>query len=277
MGAPVPLPARSARGRDVLARPTLVCTTHDPDGLVLRLATDESLRAILDVFDAFTLACSPETTGEVERSLGRSGIVVVRRGGERLDLYRAALAAGAEGHGHLLYADFDRLLHWQRAYPAELATAAETAARADFTLFGRTKRAFASHPACQRLTEGPVNELFRHLFRLAPETDIFASCWGLSRGAAAHLLDAPVAAGTAFYALWPAMLLRAGFGFRFSAVEGLEWETPDAHGDEIARLGYEAWLATFESARQWNLRSEMSAQWIVELLRLWESSPELRT
>lgn len=259
-----------------MARPVLVCTTHDPTGLVLRLAGAESLRAIGDVFGSCTVACSLETTGDLEPALGRARIAVVRQGGDRLDLYRAALAAGAAAGDYVLYADFDRLLHWQRAYPAELEELARREPRPPFTVVGRTARAFASHPACQRLTEGPVNELFRHLFALPPDTDVFASCWLMSRRAATFLLDAPVAAGTAFYAVWPATLLRAGFGLSYLAAEGLEWETPDAHAADIARLGYDAWLARFESPRQWRLRAEMSAQWVTELLRLAETSREVR-
>jgi len=248
-----------------LAPPVLVCTTHDPTGAVLRLATEEALQAIVDVFGACTVVCSEESTADVEPALSRSGVAVVRRGGERLDLYRAALAAAGE---YVMYADFDRLLHWERSYPAELEEIARREPRPELTIIGRTARAFDSHPACQRLTEGPANELFRHLFDVPPDTDVFASCWILGRRAAAYLRDAPVAPGTAFYALWPAMLLRAGFGPGYLAAEGLEWETPDAHTDDIARLGYDAWHARFESSGQWLQRAEMSAQWITELLRL---------
>lgn len=248
--------------------PILVCTLHDPLGVVLDLATDDILGGVRATFARVAVVCSAETDSRAELILTRHGFIASRLSAHRLELYQAALRAGVQSADYLMYVDFDRILHWQRTYPSELARVARLVTDGPFTVFGRTARAFASHPACQRLTEGAASEIFRHLYPVPPETDIFASCWGLSAPAAHMLLDAPMPSGSAFYALWPAYLVLRGMRFRYVAVDGLEWETPDVFASEIAASGYEDWLRRFETADQWRSRVEMSAEWVSELVRL---------
>lgn len=246
--------------------PALVCTMHDPTGALLSLATDDLLATLARLFSSVSVVCTPTTLREAERRLEAAGVTVERSDGKILPAYQRALRLGIARAAHLLYADFDRLIHWQRTYPRELETVAAEIAEVELTVCGRTPRAFATHPACQRLTEGPVNELVAHLYRQPPCTDIFASCWGLSRSAATLLVDLALPPDGTLYLVWPLALWRRGVSWRYIATEGLEWETPDVHAEAIASGGYDAWLQQFESPQQWLRRTDMSASWLRALI-----------
>ena len=64
---------------------------------------------------------------------------------------RAALELALEWDpAAILFCDFDRVLHWAECYPDGLARVVTDLAARDFTVLGRTARAFASHPRIQR-------------------------------------------------------------------------------------------------------------------------------
>ena len=60
----------------------------------------------------------------------------------------------------VMYCDFDRALHWAEYYPQELREVVRTITACDFTVLGRTPRAFATHPRIQRDTEAIINHVF---------------------------------------------------------------------------------------------------------------------
>jgi hypothetical protein len=107
-----------------------------------------------------------------------------------------------------------------------------------------------------------------------PGADPFSGAYMLSRRALEAILASDAPRDESFYAeafLAPA---RADCSFDLWTVEGLEWETPDHHRAEIAAQGYEAWLAGFQSPRQWEQRARMLAMWI-ERVRAYLGSKHL--
>ncbi len=253
-------------------KPALVCTTYDPTGRVLALATPDRMALLRATFEQVVVVCGLPTSSNAESLLGAFGVEVRRRDCQRLGLYRAAVQAGIERADHFMYVDFDRVLHWSASYPDELRAMAAILKGADFTLLGRTPRAFNTHPACQRLTEGPVNALAQYLFPKHPPIDLFGASWGLSRAAANILISAKLDDDSSFYAAWPALLWRASVASDYVATEGLEWETPDFFAHDVERMGLTGWLATFESAEQWQQRVTMAAEWVRVLLAIAEGT-----
>src|SRR5690606_40415108 len=78
-------------------------------------------------------------------------------------------------------------VHWIEHYPDELRQGAGAIQQYDFTVLGRTPRAFASHPGVQRDTEGIINTVFARVSGLA--WDMGSGSRGLSRRAIAALND----------------------------------------------------------------------------------------
>ena len=67
-------------------------------------------------------------------------------------------------------------------YPEELRRVAQQITQFDFTILGRTPRAFATHPRIQRDTEAIINHVFERVSDRAWDTG--AGARGLSRRAA---------------------------------------------------------------------------------------------
>jgi len=252
--------------------PVLVCTAHDSTGELLKVATPELIRELTRVFPQMSVVCTDSTVPDFEHVLARGGIAVQRMKTSRLGLYNRAISIGASQSDFLFYADFDRLLHWQRSYPEELADCARAASQAPFTLFGRSTRAFDTHPECQRLTEGSVNDVARHLFHLDADVDLFAACWGMAKSVAQQLVITPLAADVSFYSVWPSLVWKSGARWAYRSTEGLEWETPDVHATEIQAHGREAWLQQFESSSQWRFRVAMATVWTRGLIAVADGS-----
>lgn len=158
-----------------------------------------------------------------------------------------------------MYCDADRALHWVCEHPGELTQVAEGLERRDFTVLGRTDRAFSTHPRPQRDTEAIVN----HAFRIVSgrHWDVMAGARGLSRRAAAEIVRGCLDDGISTDVSWPLHLDSAGgFSLGYTATEGLEFETADRHGVEIAAAGGHAeWLRQLdEDLPGWLHRLEMA-------------------
>lgn len=246
--------------------PTLVSTQHDPEGRL----TDQ-IRRVWPVLAATFQQVAIQATcasqaGAIE--LLRAGGAIVyhetsaefngldRLGGTRRAALELGLRAGADW---LLFCDFDRALHWAEFHPAELAQLAANLGQHDFTVLGRTERAFASHPRTQRDTEMIIN----HVFALASKQawDVTAAARGLSRRAAEALLAGCPDQSIGTDVSWPLFLMRAGgFKLGYSATEGLEFETADRYADQIAAAGgRERWIEWIDAdPRQWAMRVELA-------------------
>ena len=245
----------------------LAATHHDPDGRLVA-QTQRVLPALAAGFHGVSVLLTPQTVEQGARALADGGALVrwaaagLPVGHLHLGLWRRlALGAALEQlpeATHLLFCDLDRALHWAEQYPDELRSARGFAQAHDCTVFGRTRRAFASHPRAQRDTEALAN----HGFALASGLpwDVMTAARGLSR-AAAELIVATCNDDTVGSdCSWPLLCRRAGMRLGYQETEGMEFETLDRFPDEVAALGgAQAWLDRFDAdPRQWAMRLELA-------------------
>ncbi len=150
---------------------------------------------------------------------------------------RAAVQLALQGPcPFILYCDFDRILHWMEFQPEELNDVAQRLARYDFTVLGRTTRAFATHPRIQRDTEAIINHVFERVSGWAWDTG--AGARGLSRRAAEAIVTGCLDDQVSNDVTWPLCLYqRGGFTLGHIKTEGLEFETPDRYPAEVAQAG----------------------------------------
>lgn len=189
-----------------------------------------------------------------ETSAEFSGFAKV--GGSR----RAALELGLQaGAGALLFCDFDRALHWAEFYPSELAAVVAQIGAHDFTVLGRSARAFGTHPRIQRDTETIINHVYAQISGRA--WDVTAAARGLTARAAAALLAGCPDQSIGVDLAWPLFLQRAGgFSLGYIATEGLDFETADRFADQIAAAGgRERWIEQLDAdPQQWAFRLELA-------------------
>jgi hypothetical protein len=192
----------------------------------------------------------------VEQETPDGPIGYTRLGRTRRAAIRLALRMGAE---LILSIDLDRALHWAEYYPQELAATVTGMTEHDFTVIGRTPRAFDSHPRIQRDTEALINHVFSLVSRHA--WDVTAATRGLTRRAAEAILTGCLDEGISTDVSWPLFLHKAGeFSIGYLATEGMEFETADRYGEEIAAVGGHAqWIARLDAdPRRWAHRVELA-------------------
>jgi hypothetical protein len=236
---------------------------HDPGG---RLAGQikRTLPTLTRVFAAIAVRATDTTPPASLDPLRMAGAHIAAAPLDNHNLLgrprRGALAIGLEtGADTMLMCDLDRALHWAERYPHELAQAAEFITRYDFTVLGRTPRAFASHPRIQRDTEAIANTVFAAVSGRA--WDCLAAARGLSRRAAQAILAGCPDETVGTDLSWTLFLAReGGFSMGYLETEGLEFETPDRFGEEIAAAGgLERWLAQLDAdPRQWAMRLDLA-------------------
>ena len=138
------------------------------------------------------------------------------------------------------------------ALPARVARLGASASPPWYVCLGRTARAFATHPAAQRLPEMATN---RALSAAAGRPlDAAAGAAWLTPEAAEIILAGSREPTAATDLEWPALILRQDPSrLRGLRCEGLEWETPDFHAAEIISAGgLAAWTrATFDTPAMW--------------------------
>jgi hypothetical protein len=244
----------------------LAATHYDPEGRMAEQIT-RILPALTRVFGGLAIqAAYASQPGTLDR-LRAAGALVRQEavpefnglpslGGARRSALELALQLDTQ---HILFCDFDRVLHWAEYHPDELARVVAAIAAHDFTVLGRTARAFASHPRIQRDTEAIIN----HVYSLASGStwDVTAAARGISRRAAAAILDGCPDQTIGTDVSWPLFLQRAdGFALGYIATEGLEFETADRFGDQIEQAGGLAnWIAQLDrSPQQWAFRLELA-------------------
>ncbi len=247
----------------------LVSTLHDPGGRMLE-AAERLLGRVADLYEAVVVVPTVDTSPRLLRALaGTTTVAPLAESSGAIGVGRRhALRLGlATGAGHLHYCDLDRLLHWIGSYPEELAAVLESIRQYDYLILGRTRRAFATHPRVQRDTEAITN----HAYSIwhGATVDVTAGSCGVSRRAADRLLRRSTAPTNATDAEWPAIIkLSAGYAVGYLETEGLEFETPDYFGDEIAAAGsLEEWL---------DRRSKPLDAWIARTRLALESMEALR-
>jgi hypothetical protein len=247
----------------------LVATLHDPRGIALALLDleIEVITTALSTYPLVVVATSPATDDRVTTRLQQLGVHVVP-GGQTGEGRRAALTAAGADQPACFSCDFDRWLHWARFWPDELAALPARVARLGtgkrispwYVCLGRTARAFATHPAAQRLPETATN---RALSVVAGRPlDAAAGAAWLTPEAAEIILAGSCEPTAATDLEWPALILRHDPGrLRGLRCEGLEWETPDFHAAEITIAGgLAAWTrATFDTPTMWAARLQLAA------------------
>lgn len=244
-------------------RVALAVTENDPAGRLYGQAI-RLLPRLLRVFGAVCVQATVETSPRSVEALRAAGVLVrqhatdghLRLGRAR----RAAVELGLQlGSSHVLFCDFDRVLHWAEFHLDELEAVAARLPEHDFTVLGRTARAFDTHPRVQRDTESIVNTVYATVS--GNPWDITSAARGISPRAAEALLAGCPDESIGTDASWPLFIQRAGgFTLGYIATEGLEWETPDRFRDEIdVAGGLDAWLALIDAdPRNWAQRLEMA-------------------
>ena len=218
-------------------------TYHDPEGRLVPQLT-RSLPQLLGIFDGLavstTRAASPagldllrQAGAQIRRNSAAEEDGPPRIGRSRRETVALALQGGADW---VLYCDADRMLHWIEVHPDELRQTALTIRQHDFTVLGRTARAFTSHPRFQVDTEQIINHVFALVY--GPAWDVTAGSRGLSQRAAAILTQHSTDDGLSTDVSWPLLLDSLGdFSLGYLETDGLEYETADRYADEVQALG----------------------------------------
>lgn len=199
----------------------------------------------------------------------------------RLRRNTVKLAFEHSAASHVIYCDADRVLHWAEFYPDEFRAVSEAVRQFDFAVLGRTPRAFASHPRTQRDTETVINRLFGQVSGFT-WNDVTSGARGLSRAAAevivANVEDNELSTDIS----WTMYLLHHNaphvWAIGYVESDGLEFETADRFGDEIAAAGgYAAWLDRLENdPHEWAFRFDLARIEIEALLPYVGHSPGIR-
>ena len=252
----------------------LVLLYHDPDGKLYD-QIGQALPLLTDIFDGMAICASAVAhPASLERWRGAGALIAqdaasdippyLRLGSARR---RAVTLALEHPSSHVLYVDGDRVLHWAAHYPDELRQIAKTIADHDFTVLGRTPRAFASHPGVQRDTEGILNNVFARATGLG--WDVGSGSRGLSRRAIeainAHCPDEAISVDVT----WPLCLRKlGGYTLGYALAEGLAFETGDGYGHQSAGTGdYHQWLDDLDNdPRRWAFRLKLTQLHVEKLI-----------
>jgi hypothetical protein len=227
----------------------LLGAVHDPEGRIAALLPTD-LPLLQGHYTRIFALCGMQTLPATVERLRASGVTVIS--GDDIPLnarpYALGLMAARPEWAHVHLCDFDSALHWARDWPDELDAVNRTIEQHDFLLLGRTARAMASLPEAQRETERLINLLFARTtggldpWRLVDEPgaliDICTGAWGFSQRGIAALRARARITDIGFHAEWPLIArdtpdLRCGY----LPCEGLEYETADRYGDQIAAAG----------------------------------------
>lgn len=214
---------------NTMSRVTLVSTLHDSAGWSIAPLIEQS-KLFGELYERRLVVVTKITSPKVVDALESSGWVLVAPksnigvdyiSDSRRRVLRAGLG-GSTGHFHIV--DMDRILHWAASYPAELREIVGRISRSDFTILGRTHRAFMTHPRNQIETEAIANRVFSLIYE--KDVDITAASRGISREAAEIILRHSKGRFFDSDSEWPTVLLcKSSLKIDYVQVEGLEWET----------------------------------------------------
>lgn len=198
--------------------PVLLTTVHDPEGKLLDTARC-AINELTSLYSGIVVEMTHATNRQLALLLSGAGCVYLNPPGDiagaRRNLIRNGLGLYRFAHFH--FVDFDRLLHWHLHYPDELQRVVAEIPKHKFIIFGRTKRAFQTHPFLQRETERLVN--------LAFGMDVLTASRGISCGAARLIRRESKAVGPAGVDVeWP-LITRRLWPPTYIPTEGLEYES----------------------------------------------------
>jgi len=232
----------------------LAATYHDPLGR-LDAQIERNLPRLASLFNGIAVRTTQMTSQEVLSRLEAAEIRILQEtvdqsiDGPKIGRARREVIQLALGFNTpiILYSDFDRLLHWAEFHPQELVGCLPRLIEKDFTILGRTDRAFASHPHVQKDTEVIVNQVFGMV--MGHHWDVMAGARGISRMAAQTILKGCHDDEISVDVTWPLFLKSVGgFSIGYIATEGMEFETQDRYPEEVAAAGgYHAWNQQMDS------------------------------
>ncbi len=242
----------------------LAMTLHDTEGR-LGYQLSRMLPVLTEIFGGLAVRVTRDTDSGLLDRLASAGVKIdleaPATGDSRIGQARrvAVDLALQFSKPFVMYCDCDRVLHWAEYHRAELARIAEEIVQHDFTVLGRTSRAYGTHPRVQRDTEAIIN----HVFALCSGTrwDVSAAARGLSRRAADSVVRGCPDDNISTDVSWTLFLQWAGgFSMGYIETEGLEFETADRYGDEIAKAGgLAAWIAQLDAdPQQWAQRLDLA-------------------
>ena len=247
----------------------LVSTIHEPQLRLLKLLEEYTPRLDFDD-EPRVVAYSPPTHPKMVKALEGLGYITVPGSESVQSVYTAALERSLlESPDHVFYIDLDRLLHWVGKYPEEYQQTRRKALEHEFTMVGRTPRAFQTHPQTQTCTEVIANLVASRVLGFKETRDMIGVCWGLSSPLVRLLLSVPQGDAFGFFCEWPVVAWRHSTNRAYVEVEGLEWETPDRYEREIEAVGYEAWLKGFMTQKEWERRALILGDIVGALLDLY--------
>jgi hypothetical protein len=259
---------------------TLATTYHDPQGdLCPQIRC--GLPVLNDIFSGLAVRASHRANKQALTLFRDAGALVKQEtpgasgapklGAARREAITLALSFDAPW---VMYCDGDRILHWAERYPEELGHVVERLPEHDFTVLGRTERAWNSHPRVQRDTEAIVN----HVFEIVSghPWDVMAAARGLSRRAVEAIRDACLDEEISTDVSWP-MFLHSNeeFSLGYIETEGLEFETAARYSEEIASAGgQDAWLKQRDAdLHRWAHRLELARTHVEAMLRFSKEFP----
>lgn len=251
-----------------MSKAILTSTLHDPEGRLCDLILSQR-KLLGQLFSSLIVVVSPNTHRDDVKQLRDSGFKVSKGAKTVVHTYKKALRLAIHKDvGYVFYCDFDRLLHWAKVYPDELARVASLNGQHDFLILGRTPRAFMGHPETQRKTEYIANLLGSRILGFKDTIDIISACWRMSTKLALILVETHCENSYGFYCEWPIQAWQLARKPGYLEVDGLEWETPDKYVKEIQKLGFQAWLLKFQTQEEWKKRCDILREGTTALLKL---------
>ena len=175
-----------------------------------------------------------------------------------------------------MYIDFDRLLHWIKNYQVEFEKIITNTEGFDFVLIGRTERAHNTHHIALLKTETILNTFYSKILDEEKRLDFLCPNWIMTKTLAERVLSLELYTSTGFYVYWSYVLWMETTKKIYLEVEGQEYETPDRYREEIKKIGYENWLKTLDTGKEWTRRVNLVEDTFTEFMRHGQFKYELK-
>ena len=206
----------------MIEKPILLTIVRDTEGNLLEAIKNIDFSSY---YSQVFINVTSDTDDKVKTELGKIGHVITMPCSSLSIARRVVLGCALNSVDkktawgtYYHYCDLDRLLYWHRTHPKELFEC--TQEQQPFLIFGRTEKAFDSHPLIQRLTEGFVNLIF--WLDDFKRYDVLAASRLFSYQIADSLYRRSSANGPGVDVEWP-LLINKFISYR--AVDGLGYES----------------------------------------------------
>lgn len=249
-------------------------TVHDPEERLLKRFS-LGLSQLASLYGQKTASCSRQTSLRTIKALKRANFLtsICLSWNEVGTSCRNAVQAVLETKSAkwIQYADLDRLLHWYYSYPQELKSILAKKFFIPYTAFGRTKRAWKTHPQLQIKQEKRTSAAFNRIVKTDKTCDWTSGSCLITRAAAETILKYSVEPTNATDLEWPAIIYRyMHITPQCILTEGLEFETADYYQKEINLFGSrEAWIkSVYEGPKQIKARQKIAQDSIAAAKRV---------